>query len=76
VEMDHKNPEKTALEGIARLEGFYLSCGLPVTLAGLGVPTDRLGEMADKATGKGRWTLGSFVKLDRNAVLDILTLAK
>jgi alcohol dehydrogenase YqhD (iron-dependent ADH family) len=75
VEMDHANPEKTALEGIAKLQGFYTSCGLPVNLKELGVPDDKLGVMADKATAGNRHQLGNFVKLDRNAVLDVLKLA-
>jgi hypothetical protein len=76
VEMDHQNPEKTALEGIAKLEGFYKSCGLPTTLKDLGVPTDKLEVMADKGTSGGRRTLGRFVKLDRDGVLAVLKLAR
>lgn len=76
VEMDHKNPEKTALEGIAKFQGFLSSCGLPTSLSQLGVPTDRLGVMADKATAGNRRKLGNFVKLDASAVLEILKLAE
>lgn len=76
VEADHRNPEKTALEGIARLQGFLSSCGLPTTLKELGVPDDKLEVMADKATGGDRHKVGSFVKLDRQAVVDILKLAR
>jgi alcohol dehydrogenase YqhD (iron-dependent ADH family) len=75
VEMDHRNPEKTALEGIAKLQGFLSSCGLPTSLGELKVPNDKLEVMADKATGGNRWKLGSFVKLDRNAVHEILKIA-
>lgn len=75
VEMDHRNPEKTALEGIAKLQGFFASCGLPTSLKELGVPNDKLEVMADKATGGSRWKLGAFVKLDRSAVLEILRIA-
>lgn len=76
VEMDHSNPEKTALEGIARLKGFYQSCGLPTTLGDLGITDDRYAEMAAKATGHGAWTLGSFVNLDQKAIVDIYRLAQ
>lgn len=75
VEMDHRNPEKTALEGIAKLQGFFSSCGLPTSLTELKVPNDQLEVMADKATGGNRWKLGAFVKLDRSAVLEILKIA-
>jgi alcohol dehydrogenase YqhD (iron-dependent ADH family) len=76
VEADHRNPEKTALEGIAKLQGFLSSCGLPTSLKELGVPADKLDLMADKATSGNRRTVGRFVPLDRAAVLDILTLAR
>jgi len=76
VEMDHKNPEKTALEGIAKLQGFYTSCGLPTTLKELKVPDDKLEVMADKATSGNRRTVGNFVKLDRDGVLAVLKLAR
>jgi len=76
VEMDHNNPEKTALEGIAKLQGFYQSCGLPTTLKSLKVPSDKLEVMADKATSGDQRTLGQFVKLDKAAVVAILRLAE
>lgn len=76
VEQDHKNPEKTALEGIAKLQGFYTSCGLPTSLKELKVPDDKLEVMADKATSGNRRTVGNFVKLDRDAVLAVLKLAR
>jgi alcohol dehydrogenase YqhD (iron-dependent ADH family) len=76
VEPDYFNPERTALEGIARLEAFFVSIGLPTRLSAMNVGTDRIPEMAAKCTGKGRGTTGNFVKLDEKAVREILTLAK
>jgi len=76
VEQDYKNPEKTALEGIAKLQGFYTSCGLPTSLSELKVPDDKLEVMADKATSGNRRTVGKFVKLDRDGVLAVLKLAR
>ena len=35
VDIDFACPERTALEGIKRLEQFFVSIGLPVTLEGL-----------------------------------------
>jgi alcohol dehydrogenase YqhD (iron-dependent ADH family) len=75
VEADFRNPEHTALEGIRRLEAFYTACGLPVRLKDLGIGSDRLAEMAKRATGNGSRTLGNFVKLDSAAVEAIYTLA-
>lgn len=72
VEPDFEHPERTALEGIYRITKFFERIGLPTTLKGLEIPGDRLEEMADKATGKGAYTLGNFKQLDRNDVLNIL----
>ncbi|MCL6589694.1 MAG: iron-containing alcohol dehydrogenase [Firmicutes bacterium] len=69
-------PEQTAREGIRRLEDFLRSIGLPTTLSGLGIPGDRLEEMAGKCTNGDRNTVGNFVKLKKADVLNILKLAK
>ncbi len=73
VEQDFEEPERTALEGIARLKQFWRSIGLPVTLSELGVPDDRLEEMAKRAVGFGK--LGSFVPIGKREALAILKLA-
>ena len=69
-------PERVALEGIEQLTAFFRRVGLPVTLRELGVPTERLEEMADKCTRNGSLTLGNYVKLSREDVLEIFKLAK
>ena len=76
VDIDHENPERTALEGINRLERFFTSIGLPVTLPQLGVKDDRFDEMAKKCTRNDSFTVGGFVKLKSNDVHEILKLAK
>ena len=73
-EPDFYNIEKTALEGIKRLEDFYKEIGLPVTLKGANIPYDRLEEMAKKCTESG--PVGNFIRLDKDDVLKILTIAK
>lgn len=75
VEMDYFNPERTALEGINRLEAFFQSIGLPVRLSQMNVPSDRIDEMASKATVKGGGAIGNFVKLDSDAIAAILNSA-
>jgi len=75
VEIDFQNQEQTALAGISALENFFVSIGMPVRLKDMNIKGDRLEEMADKATGKGSYTIGGFVKLNRNDVLEILKLA-
>jgi len=67
-------PERTALEGIGKLKSFFRDIGLPTSFKELGVPGDRLEEMAKKATEKG--PLGNFAKLGTQDVLSIYKLAQ
>jgi len=76
VEMDVYNPEAVAQEGIARMEAFFHSLGLGTKLKDLGIIDDRVEEMAHKCTGGNARTIGSFVPLDRDAVVSILNLAR
>lgn len=76
VEMDFDDPERTVLEGIERLKDFFRSLGLPVTLKELGIPYDRLEEMADKCTKNDTMKVGNFVKLGKADVMNIFELAK
>ena len=55
------------------MKDFYHRIGLPVSLGELRVPTDRLEEMAEKATRRG--PLGQFKKLEQADVLNILKIA-
>jgi len=63
VEIDAFDLMRTALEGIARLERFFASIGMPVRLRELGVTDDRFEEMALKTTGGDTHTIGNFVAL-------------
>jgi len=76
VETDYADQEKTALEGIARLEKFFSSIGLPTTLKEMNINDDRLEEMAHKCTGGNCYTTGNFVKLDKSDVLKVLRTAR
>jgi alcohol dehydrogenase YqhD (iron-dependent ADH family) len=75
VEMDYRNPEAVAQEGIKRLEAYFHGLGLGTRLADLKVGTDRLDEMAKKATDGDKRTVGNFVKLNSAAVKKIYELA-
>jgi len=72
VEPDFQDPEKVALEGVERLRAFFKQIGLPATLRELGVPYNRLEEMALRCTGSGSLKIGNFMKLGKNDVLSIL----
>jgi alcohol dehydrogenase YqhD (iron-dependent ADH family) len=71
--LDFARPEATALAGIRALESFFRRLGLPVTLGELGVPADRLEEMARKCTERG--PIGGFARLGHEEVLGIYRLA-
>lgn len=76
VEPSFRSLETTAREGIACLEKFYQSLGLPTRLQELNIGDDRLEEMADKCTRSGEAQVGNFVKLKRADVFNILKIAK
>jgi len=69
-------PEKTALEGIAKLEAFFASIGLATRLKGLDIPLDRVSEMADKCTKGGTAKVGNFVALGKSEVEKVLRMAE
>ncbi len=75
VELDIFDRQATARAGIARLEAFFHSIGLGTTLGALGVGTDRIDEMAKKATDGDTRRIGNFVKLDSAQVAKVLKLA-
>lgn len=75
AELDYGNPERTAIEGIRRLEEFYRNLGLVTTLSECGIDDSRLVEMSEKATNNDSITLGQFVKLTSKDVLEIYRLA-
>ncbi|GAB6090072.1 iron-containing alcohol dehydrogenase [Spirochaeta dissipatitropha] len=76
VEQDYFNPERTVRAGIAALRRFSESIGMPLRLSDLEVGDDRLEEMASKATAGNSRTLGNFVKLSQEDVLQIYRLAR
>ncbi len=49
VQVEDKTKEEVALEGIKKLEEFFKSINLPVTLKELEIGEDRLEEMAKNA---------------------------
>ncbi|NLK08603.1 MAG: iron-containing alcohol dehydrogenase [Firmicutes bacterium] len=76
AEQDFFDPKQTALKGIWHLENFFRSIDLPVRLGELGIPDDRIREMADKTKAGEDGKVGNFVKLTHNDVYKILQLAK
>ena len=76
VDNDTWNPEGTALEGIAHHEAFLKAIGLPTRLSEMGIGSDRLEEMAAKATANDTHAFGNFVPMHQQDVYNILKLAQ
>ncbi|MGI6667904.1 MAG: iron-containing alcohol dehydrogenase [Acetivibrionales bacterium] len=77
VDNDFYNPEATALEGIKRLEDFFkYECALPISFSDAGIGDDRFEEMADKATANDTVKIGNFIKLGRQDIINIYSLAR
>jgi len=74
VEYEFANPERTAREGVRRLQAFYRSIGLPTTLKEMGITDDRSAEMAKKCVDRGE--VGNFVRLDAAGVQKVFGLAR
>lgn len=73
--MDFKNPERTALEGINRLESFFRSLGLPTTFAELGAKEEDIREMTYKIAMDDDKGLGNFHPLSRSDIEEVYKLA-
>ena len=75
VDYDHNNPERTALEGIHRLENFFKEYGMPTCLGDMGIKTDKLAMLAERINYDDSGEIGNLVKLKKKDALEILKLA-
>lgn len=76
VEGSFREPEAIVLEGINRLEQFFIQMGLPITMKELGIPDssnfELMAKKATKADGpKGERPIGGLRKLNQQDVLKI-----
>lgn len=73
-----EDPEGTALAGIAAMEAFYRTIGMPTAISGLGLQlTDsQIEELAYKCSFQNTRTIGNFMTLNREAIKGIYTLAR
>ena len=74
-EMDFQQPEKTALQGIYKLEQFLSSMGMPVRFSGLGAKAEDIPTLVKTLFSSGAATLGNFVKLTADDARKIYELA-
>jgi len=73
VDIDLTDLERTALEGIARMEAYYREIGLPVRLKEISIDDARFEEMASKCAEGG--PIGQFRKLNKDDIMEIYKLA-
>jgi alcohol dehydrogenase YqhD (iron-dependent ADH family) len=73
IDIDFSDKKRTALAGIAALENFFKSIGMPVRLSEMDIGSDRIEEMAKRCVGNA--TVGGFVSLDQKAVAEIYKIA-
>ena len=73
VEMDFEAPLKTALKGIDRLEEFFVSLGMPVSLRELddAVREDDFELMAEKCSFYGTRSLPGIMTLGKQEMMEI-----
>ena len=71
-DMDFENPGKTALEGVSRLQSFWKSLGLPLTLADINVPEGDIPALVQKTRCDDKGVLGAFKPLYKSDVEAIL----
>ena len=75
--MDYHDPEKTAYEGIEALESYFRSIGMPVSIKELGLELNQkqIEELADSASNQGQSTIGEFMKLHKEDIVKIYSMA-
>lgn len=78
VTNDFSDPEKTALEGISRMEDFYRSIDMPTSISQLGVELneEQIKELAYKCSFMGKRTIGQFKTLDQEDMREIYKMAR
>jgi alcohol dehydrogenase len=75
VSMDFEKPERTALEGIHRLEIFYREIGMPTSFREIGAKEEDIEFMAGKCLLNNGDKLGHFHPLTRNEIAGVYRLA-
>ena len=72
------DPERTALDGIAAMEDFFRSIGMPTAIKDMGIDLTegQIKELAYKCSFMGKRTIGAFKKLDIPDIEEIYRMAK
>jgi len=75
VEQDHFNPEKTALEGIARLKAFFQSIGLPTSLKEIELGEEHFDRIVQNVRRFDGETVGGVSHLTSEELIEVLKIA-
>lgn len=70
--MNFEDPAETAKEGVKRLRCLIREAGLPLTLKEAGVGNEKFAEIADNMTDGGKHTCGSFYRMSREDIMELL----
>lgn len=78
VTNDFRNQDATALAGIRKLEKFFQSIDMPISISDMGydLTEEQIEELSYKCCFMGRRTIGGFKELDQNDMAEIFRLAK
>ena len=76
--MDYHSPDRTAQEGIAAMECYLRSIGMPTSISQLGVhlTEEEIRELAHKCSRFGAWTIGGFQVLNEEDMAEIYRMAR
>lgn len=76
-EMDTVHPEKTALEGITRMQAYFAQIGMPTTMREIGITPDDYEAIVNKTTNNGTKTPPScYGEMTKERILEIYRLAE
>ena len=78
VSNDFRNEEATALAGISKLEEFFQSINMPISISDLGIELSdaEIDELAYKCCFMGKRTIGGFKNLDQDDMAEIFRMAR
>jgi alcohol dehydrogenase len=78
VPNDFDDQQKTALEGIAAMEDFFRSTGMPTSISGFGIEltAEQLHELAFKCSFQNTRTIGNFQVLNMGDMEKIYAMAR
>ncbi|MDO4482798.1 MAG: iron-containing alcohol dehydrogenase [Bacillota bacterium] len=79
LEFDYRNPLNTAYEAINATEEFFSSIGMPITMSellGFEVSDEDIEIMAEKCTNQQTRTIGTFMVLDKQDIIEVYRMAR